>query len=103
MSRARREKESHDGNSLGVVLFPTEIRSEPESKIQSFPILGGLHHRYEVAAVAALFGFMEATSYTGASCWLGKSGGPSHYHSCSVSRTLAASAEIGSHAFGSNE
>jgi len=29
---------------------PTEIRSERESKIQSFPRLGGLHHRYAVAA-----------------------------------------------------
>src|SRR5437660_1442177 len=28
----------------------TEIRSEPESKIQSLPRLGGLHHRYAVAA-----------------------------------------------------
>ena len=28
---------------------PTEIRSERE-KIQSFPRLGGLHHRYAVAA-----------------------------------------------------
>jgi transposase InsO family protein len=28
----------------------TEIRSAGESKIQSFPRLGGLHHRYEVAA-----------------------------------------------------
>jgi hypothetical protein len=60
MSRARREKESHDGNSLGVVLSPTEIRSEPESKIQSFPILGGLHHRYEVAAVAAFWAWDAA-------------------------------------------
>jgi transposase InsO family protein len=29
---------------------PTEIRSKAESKIQSFPRLGGLHHRYAVAA-----------------------------------------------------
>jgi putative transposase len=29
---------------------PTEIRSARESKIQSFPRLGGLHHRYAVAA-----------------------------------------------------
>jgi len=29
---------------------PITIRSEPESKIQSFPRLGGLHHRYAVAA-----------------------------------------------------
>jgi transposase InsO family protein len=29
---------------------PTEIRSEPGSKIQSLPRLGGLHHRYAVAA-----------------------------------------------------
>jgi hypothetical protein len=29
---------------------PTEIRSERESKIQSLPRLGGLHHRYAVAA-----------------------------------------------------
>jgi hypothetical protein len=29
---------------------PTEIRSERENKIQSFPRLGGLHHRYAVAA-----------------------------------------------------
>ena len=29
---------------------PTEIRSEAESKIQSFPRVGGLHHRYVVAA-----------------------------------------------------
>ena len=29
---------------------PTEIRSEREKKIQSFPRLGGLHHRYAVAA-----------------------------------------------------
>ena len=28
----------------------TEIRSEPESKIHSLPRLGGLHHRYAVAA-----------------------------------------------------
>jgi putative transposase len=28
----------------------TEIRSEPGSKIQSLPRLGGLHHRYAVAA-----------------------------------------------------
>ena len=28
----------------------TEIRSEPESKIQSLPRLGGLHRRYTVAA-----------------------------------------------------
>jgi len=28
----------------------TEIRSAGESKIQSFPRLGGLHHRYAVAA-----------------------------------------------------
>ena len=28
----------------------TEIRSTGESKIQSFPRLGGLHHRYAVAA-----------------------------------------------------
>jgi len=28
----------------------TEIRSVGDSKIQSFPRLGGLHHRYEVAA-----------------------------------------------------
>jgi len=27
-----------------------EIRSASESKIQSFPRLGGLHHRYAVAA-----------------------------------------------------
>jgi putative transposase len=29
---------------------PTEIRSARERKIQSFPRLGGLHHRYAVAA-----------------------------------------------------
>jgi hypothetical protein len=29
---------------------PTTIRSERENKIQSFPRLGGLHHRYAVAA-----------------------------------------------------
>jgi transposase InsO family protein len=29
---------------------PTAIRSERENKIQSFPRLGGLHHRYAVAA-----------------------------------------------------
>ena len=29
---------------------PTEIRSKAESKIQSFPRVGGLHHRYAVAA-----------------------------------------------------
>ena len=29
---------------------PTEIRAERESKIQSFPRLGELHHRYAVAA-----------------------------------------------------
>jgi putative transposase len=29
---------------------PTEIRSKAENKIQSFPRLGGLHHRYAVAA-----------------------------------------------------
>ena len=29
---------------------PTEIRSGRENKIQSFPRLGGLHHRYAVAA-----------------------------------------------------
>jgi hypothetical protein len=29
---------------------PTAIRSKAESKIQSFPRLGGLHHRYAVAA-----------------------------------------------------
>ena len=29
---------------------PTEIRSARETKIQSFPRLGGLHHRYAVAA-----------------------------------------------------
>ena len=29
---------------------PTEIRSTCERKIQSFPRLGGLHHRYAVAA-----------------------------------------------------
>ena len=29
---------------------PTEIRSARENKIQSFPRLGGLHHRYAVAA-----------------------------------------------------
>ena len=29
---------------------PTEIRSGCERKIQSFPRLGGLHHRYAVAA-----------------------------------------------------
>jgi hypothetical protein len=29
---------------------PTEIRFERENKIQSFPRLGGLHHRYAVAA-----------------------------------------------------
>jgi putative transposase len=29
---------------------PTEISSARESKIQSFPRLGGLHHRYAVAA-----------------------------------------------------
>ena len=29
---------------------PTEIRSARERKIQSFPKLGGLHHRYAVAA-----------------------------------------------------
>ena len=30
--------------------WPTEIRSKAESKIQSFPRVGGLHHRYAVAA-----------------------------------------------------
>ena len=30
---------------------PTEIRSARENKIQSFPRLGGLHHRYAVAAL----------------------------------------------------
>jgi len=29
---------------------PTEISSARESKIQSLPRLGGLHHRYSVAA-----------------------------------------------------
>ena len=29
---------------------PIEIHSKIESKIQSFPRLGGLHHRYVVAA-----------------------------------------------------
>jgi len=29
---------------------PTEMRSARERKIQSFPRLGGLHHRYAVAA-----------------------------------------------------
>ena len=29
---------------------PTEISSARERKIQSFPRLGGLHHRYAVAA-----------------------------------------------------
>jgi putative transposase len=29
---------------------PTEIRSAHERKIQSLPRLGGLHHRYAVAA-----------------------------------------------------
>jgi hypothetical protein len=29
---------------------PTAIRSKAENKIQSFPRLGGLHHRYAVAA-----------------------------------------------------
>jgi hypothetical protein len=29
---------------------PTEIRSEAESRIQSFPRIGGLHHRYGLAA-----------------------------------------------------
>jgi putative transposase len=29
---------------------PTEIRSARENKIQSLPRLGGLHHRYAVAA-----------------------------------------------------
>jgi hypothetical protein len=29
----------------------TEIRSAGESKIQSFPRLGGLHHRYAVGSV----------------------------------------------------
>jgi putative transposase len=29
---------------------PTEIRSARENTIQSFPRLGGLHHRYAVAA-----------------------------------------------------
>jgi putative transposase len=29
---------------------PTEFRSAHERKIQSFPRLGGLHHRYAVAA-----------------------------------------------------
>jgi len=29
---------------------PTAIRSARESNIQSFPRLGGLHHRYAVAA-----------------------------------------------------
>ena len=29
---------------------PTAIRSRAESKIQSLPRLGGLHHRYAIAA-----------------------------------------------------
>jgi hypothetical protein len=29
---------------------PTTIRSAVESKIRSFPRLGGLHHRYALAA-----------------------------------------------------
>jgi hypothetical protein len=36
--------------SSTIVVPPAAIRSEVESKIQSFPRLGGLHHRYAVAA-----------------------------------------------------
>jgi hypothetical protein len=45
----------HEDRTLGLAKDtpagrPTAIRSKAEDTIQSFPRLGGLHHRYAVAA-----------------------------------------------------
>jgi hypothetical protein len=53
---ARKPKTTHeDRTHLGLAKDTpagraTEIRSAGENKIQSFPRLGGLHHRYALAA-----------------------------------------------------